>query len=180
MKKEFIFPKKAFEIIAEMKSDREKLDALSHIIRYGLECGDSLETYAELERLIDRANSAERRNRPTLEDYSEIIGRLNERCGAKYHAGSRKTRELISARFGEGFSRGDFLTMIDFKCSEWLGNEKMRGYLRPETLFGAKFEGYLNQARIAEKNAKTAESSFDTDKFYEAALMRAYEKNATY
>lgn len=34
--------------------------------------------------------------------------------------------------------------MIDKKCSEWLGNSKMEQYLRPETLFGTKFEGYLN------------------------------------
>ena len=28
---------------------------------------------------------------------------------------------------------------------QWLHDEKMETYLRPETLFGTKFEGYLNQ-----------------------------------
>ena len=35
-------------------------------------------------------------------------------------------------------------TVIDKKCAEWLNDEKMRGYLRPSTLFGDKFSEYLN------------------------------------
>ena len=34
--------------------------------------------------------------------------------------------------------------MIDKKCVEWM-NTDMQKYLRPETLFGTKFESYLNQ-----------------------------------
>ena len=35
--------------------------------------------------------------------------------------------------------------MIEKKAKEWMGTE-MEKYLRPETLFGPKFEGYLNQS----------------------------------
>lgn len=153
--------------------DENKLAALSHAVLYGLGEAEPIEDFAELERLIDRANSCDHRVRPTLEDYACIINRLNEKCGARYHVNSRKTKDLISARFGEGFTREDFFAMIDFKCAEWMHSEKMRGYLRPETLFGAKFEGYLNQARMA-KNIAGAESSFSTDEFYSAALERSY------
>ena len=172
MKKEFIFPKKALEMINAL-GDENKLAAISHAVLYGLGDAEPIEDYAELERLIDRANSCGRRARPTLEDYACIINYLNEKCGARYHVNSRKTKDLISARFGEGFTRDDFIEMIDFKCAEWMHSEKMRGYLRPETLFGAKFEGYLNQARMA-KNITGAESSFSTDEFYSAALERSY------
>lgn len=34
--------------------------------------------------------------------------------------------------------------MIDNKVAEWKGTD-MEKFLRPETLFGNKFEGYLNQ-----------------------------------
>lgn len=51
------------------------------------------------------------------------------------------------------------------------GEQEM--YLRPETLFGTKFEGYLQDARRHGENS--AESSFDGDAFYEAALARAYQ-----
>ena len=44
----------------------------------------------------------------------------------------------------EGYTVEDFVAVIDKKCAEWLHDPKMRAYLRPETLFGSKFEGYLN------------------------------------
>ena len=40
--------------------------------------------------------------------------------------------------------------MIDKKCSEWLGTD-MEQYLRPQTLFGTKFESYLNAPSKARK-----------------------------
>ena len=43
--------------------------------------------------------------------------------------------------------------VIDKKCAEWIGTEYEK-YLRPETLFGTKFEGYLN-ARINPKQRTT-------------------------
>ena len=45
----------------------------------------------------------------------------------------------------------DFKKVIDIKVQEWGKNEKMNKYLRPETLFGTKFESYLNEKE--EKNA---------------------------
>ena len=38
----------------------------------------------------------------------------------------------------------DFKTVIDKKADDWIGTD-MEKYLRPETLFGTKFESYLNQ-----------------------------------
>ena len=39
-----------------------------------------------------------------------------------------------------------FINVIDNMVKEWKGDNKMDRYLRPETLFGTKFESYLNQA----------------------------------
>lgn len=77
--------------------------------------------------------------------YSEIIEYLNKRTGKNYRASSQKTRCLIKARFNEKYTVDDFKKVIDNKCLEWLRDEKMSRYLRPETLFGTKFESYLNQ-----------------------------------
>ena len=77
--------------------------------------------------------------------YKEIIDYLNFKINSHYKYSTKKTKELIKARFNEGFTLEDFKTVIDKKTMEWLNNEKMNIYLRPTTLFGTYFEGYLNQ-----------------------------------
>lgn len=77
--------------------------------------------------------------------YIAIISYLNEKAGTNYKSTTAKTKSAINGRVAEGFKLDDFKTVIDKKCEEWLGDEKMEKYLRPETLFGTKFEGYLNQ-----------------------------------
>lgn len=81
--------------------------------------------------------------------YSEIVGALNAKAGTGYRSDGRKTRSLIAARWREGFRLADFVAVIDAKCAEWRGDPSMSRYLRPETLFGTKFEGYLQTAPIA-------------------------------
>ena len=39
----------------------------------------------------------------------------------------------------------DFKRVIDNKVNDWIDNPDMCKYLRPETLFSNKFEGYLNE-----------------------------------
>ena len=76
--------------------------------------------------------------------YKDIISYLNEKTGKRYNATSKKTKSLINARMKDGFTLEDFKTVIDNKCAQWLRDEKMNEYLRPSTLFGTKFEEYLN------------------------------------
>lgn len=85
--------------------------------------------------------------------YKEIIDYLNEKAGTKYRCQATSTKEKIRARYRDGFTIDDFKTVIDNKCADWKNDAKMRNYLRPETLFGTKFESYLNQRGI-EKNEK--------------------------
>src|SRR5690625_1697682 len=77
--------------------------------------------------------------------YVEIINYLNETANKKYRSTTRKTKELIKARFNEGFTVDDFKRVIDIKNNEWKNDAKMSKFIRPDTLFGTKFEGYLNQ-----------------------------------
>ena len=90
--------------------------------------------------------------------YSQVINYLNEkteRTGKeKYSSTSPKTQTLIKARLREKYELEDFKTVIDKKCKEWLGTD-MEKYLRPETLFGNKFESYLKQKTGGNKNGNT-------------------------
>lgn len=81
----------------------------------------------------------------TTYPFKEVIEYLNNRSGKNYKYTTKATQRHIKARFEEGFTLEDFKRVIDWKTSEWLGNEKMERYLRPETLFGTKFESYLNE-----------------------------------
>lgn len=82
----------------------------------------------------------------------EIVDHLNQRAGTHYKATTASTRKLIKARLKEGFTVDEFKMVIDKKCAEWLNNRDMAQYLRPETLFGNKFESYLNAKRMPQSN----------------------------
>lgn len=79
--------------------------------------------------------------------YAEIVAALNEAAGTSYRPTSKKTRQLIHARWAEGFRLPDFEAVIATMSAAWLNDPKMAAYLRPETLFGTKFESYLNRPR---------------------------------
>lgn len=80
-----------------------------------------------------------------------VIDYLNKTIGAKYKSRTKKTVELVRARANEGFTLEDFQLVISKKSAEWL-NTDMAKFLRPETLFGTKFEGYLNQTEVKKTN----------------------------
>ena len=74
---------------------------------------------------------------------AEIVAYLNKVTGTDYKPTTKKTQQLIKARMRDGFTVADFKTVIDKKNQdEWFVTG---GYMRPETLFGTKFEGYLNE-----------------------------------
>ena len=92
---------------------------------------------------IDIDKEEEKEREEDKEIYTSIISYLNQRVGTNYRAASKKTKSCIHARLEEGFTLEDFQTVIDKKATEWIGTEYEQ-YLRPETLFGTKFESYLN------------------------------------
>ena len=75
----------------------------------------------------------------------QIINRLNSKLGTRYKSNNKDTIRHIKARLKEGFTLDDFYTVIDKKVLLWGKDIKMQAYLRPETLFGTKFESYLNE-----------------------------------
>jgi len=80
----------------------------------------------------------------SIEDIKEIIDYLNIKSNSHFKYSTDKTQSLIKARFNDGFKIEDFKVVIDKKCEEWLGTD-FEKFIRPETLFSNKFDGYLNQ-----------------------------------
>ena len=86
-------------------------------------------------------------NNTSINIYSRVIDYLNKKADTRYRSTTKKNKDLIKARINEGFTEDDFIKVIDNKVKEWV-NTDMQKYLRPETLFGTKFEGYLNQKEV--------------------------------
>ena len=63
---------------------------------------------------------------------------------------------MIKARSNEGFEVEDFKRVIDNKVASWGKDPKMSQYLRPNTLFGTKFEAYLNEQAVIDQPTKRA------------------------
>lgn len=128
-----------------MKEYREKQKLLT--------CKTSCKTNSKAN--VSQADKEEEKERDLeKEHYIYIVEYLNLKAGTKYKSSSKKTQTCIHARLAEGYSVDDFRTVIDKKCADWMGTDYEQ-YLRPETLFGTKFESYLN-ARVAKKATNTA------------------------
>ena len=94
------------------------------------------------EREIEREGEREK------EIYS-IVEKLNSIANKNFKSTTDKTKQCINARFKEKFTLDDFFTVLENK-KEWLSDSKMAKFYRPETLFGTKFESYLNEIKIDE------------------------------
>lgn len=110
--------------------------------------------------------------------YTQIVDYLNQKAGTSYRPTTRKTQSLIDARLNEGFTVEDFFKVIDNKVTDWNhepgpGEKDMRPFLRPETLFGTKFESYLN-ARPATKAMPKRDNFIQRE--YDDAFFERFEQ----
>ena len=83
-----------------------------------------------------------------------IVDYLNEACNTSFRATSKTTTSHINARLKEGFTLEDFKAVIDHKKAQWYTDPKMSPFLRPQTLFGTKFESYLQEAKRGSVESK--------------------------
>lgn len=140
--------------IKEIK-DKQLLKYVFDAIADTEDINQSVETILPLLNVNDNANDNDNDD-SYHESYHEssivqdVISYLNEKVGTNYRPSTRKTRDLIKARQKENFTLDDFKKVINKKTAEWKGTD-MEKYLRPETLFGTKFESYLNQREVKPK-----------------------------
>ena len=153
----------------EQKDERDETTCTTETDNVGARAGQNEELeetqcptgkdnmYQPLPESTTKTNSERKNN--TL-PFSEIITYLNDQTNSRYKANSRKTKELIRARFNEGYGLEDFKRVIEIKTEEWRDDPVWSKYLRPETLFGTKFESYLNQ-KIGKKIYKEEDFNLD-------------------
>lgn len=95
----------------------------------------------------DPINNTSMNTKSNKDIVGKVISYLNLKTAQSYRPTSKSTQRHINARIQEGFALEDFMAVIDAQNQEWGKDAKMRRYLRPETLFGSKFESYLQASR---------------------------------
>lgn len=88
-------------------------------------------------------NTNKELNNKHIDVVSEIVNYLNEKAKTSYKKTTESTKRHILARLHDGFTLDNIKSVIDKKVKEWKDTE-FEKYIRPETLFGTKFESYLN------------------------------------
>ncbi|MCU5753403.1 conserved phage C-terminal domain-containing protein [Lactococcus lactis] len=67
-------------------------------------------------------------------------------------------KRFIKARWNENYKLDDFKRVVDNKVADWTGKtingQPAEKYLQPSTLFGTKFDNYLNQAPMHQEQAQ--------------------------
>lgn len=85
-------------------------------------------------------------------DIDHIIDYLNKAVDGSFGIRTEATRKLIKKWLLNGKTVDNFEKVIKKKRDEWIGDPEWSKYLRPSTLFGPKFEGYLSHKTQTDAN----------------------------
>ena len=120
----------------------------------------SLDTQVRLGKSKDRLGKSNNTMSDKSDDvipYSEIISYLNEKTGRSFRT-TEAHKRFIKARWNEDYKLDDFEGVVDNKVADWTGKtingQPAEKYLQPSTLFGTKFDNYLNQTPMHQEQAQ--------------------------
>jgi uncharacterized phage protein (TIGR02220 family) len=93
----------------------------------------------------NKRKNSDLKKSPTFPLVKEILEHLNLVSSRKFPIDNLETFELIEEWLKQGRTVKDFKIVNEVKSQEWMDNERMKGFIRPRTLYGDKFLDYLNQ-----------------------------------
>lgn len=103
------------------------------------------------------------------ETIQQVIYHLNAITGSNFEVDAIAT-EWLKLWMQRGYKLPDFQYVIELKATQWKGS-KYEQFLRPQTLFGQKFQIYVNERpaknniqRIAESVEQAKRTSWKLDK----------------
>ena len=133
------------------KLDYDKLlDSIVTKCHYRLEQNVTIDSDKVSQSLTENTteNTTENNISTSKIPYKDIIDYLNEKADKRFKHTTANNQKFIRSRWNEGNTLDDFKRVIDIKVSQWKNDKDMNQYLRPQTLFGTKFESYLNEKPI--------------------------------
>ncbi len=127
--------------IKELQKDKPKIISKSY------------DNHMEIENEIENEGVGEKKEKKSekakkaTQEVFDVVEHLNIRSGRKFNPQRQQTANLVISRLKEGYTVEDLKKIIDCKVEKWGNDEKMRQFLRPETLFApSKIDGYLQDA----------------------------------
>lgn len=143
---------KTFEIEQQIEQQTTPRNRLISILNWSMYQNNEQQIEQQLnnkrtttEQQLNTNNNVNKVNNENNKDMCiEIIDYLNLKTKKAFRYNAKKTLSCIDARLNENYTLEDFKKVIDNKTNQWIDTDKDI-YLRPETLFGNKFEGYLNE-----------------------------------
>lgn len=127
---------------ADKCKDKSKETCQGEIERKNITNNLELITYKSKDKVI--INNDKNINIP-----EEIIKYFNLKTNANFRL-TDEYKRLINNLLKK-YQPDDLRVVIDKKCAEWINNPKMCSFLKPHTLFGDKFERYLNEDVVLPK-----------------------------
>lgn len=122
-------------------------------------CNENVTVIRERERIREEKEKSKRKKKNEEEEdilalAQTVISLLNDLSGSSYQYDSATTLKYFRARYNQGFKDPeDYYKVVRYKVKEWGKNEEFSKYLRPSTLFGTKFEDYIQQAGRANRSS---------------------------
>lgn len=137
------------ELIQELLKNGSEINTVSIPYRYVTVSVSVTDTVIKRDRGVgkekkQKAPAKSKKIESNQKTIEIIIEYLNQIAGTSFRSSTEATKKHINARLTEKFTVDNFKTVIDKKVKEWKGTDFAK-YIRPETLFGSKFESYLNQ-----------------------------------
>ena len=117
-----------------------KLNGVCNIVVLGIQQSSTGGMQQSLPNNIDIDNLSNN----LKDNIKDIVEYLNQKTGQHFRSSTKATQQHINARLAEGFTIEDCKRVVDNMWIAWKGTE-WEQYMRPSTLFGSKFENYLNR-----------------------------------
>lgn len=143
---EIIFEKLRFELpdLAELLTEMQDIDLI--IWNTGSIQVKNWEKYQSAQYHSTERVQKHRANKEEEEQIDKVITEFNRITGKRFSLKTDETRKLIRGRFNEGRTVDELIAVIHWKQKDWSKQERMKQYVRPNTLFRpGNFDNYFNE-----------------------------------
>lgn len=130
-------------------NEEECLTNIDKEININKDLNNNKREIVEIEEKKD--NSKELSLSATSNILKDVLNLFNEYEGyERYHANNEQDTVEILDKINKGYGFESFQKIFKKKLSEWGCSEKMKSFIRPKTLYGSRFEQYLEESEIKE------------------------------